>query len=71
MRSLPRADKTKFDKTLGMSYEVKSSNSKTSTIIVRTADRERADLKKNLEAKLFVVGCVSCGIIKYELISFP
>lgn len=52
MRSLPRADKTKFDKTLGMGYEVKSSNSKTSTIIVRTADRERADLKKNLEAKL-------------------
>ena len=52
MRSLPRADKTKFDKTLGMSYEVKSSNSKTSTIIVRTADRERAALKTNLEAKL-------------------
>ena len=52
MRALSRANKAKFDRAIGVGYEVKSSNTKTTTIIVRSPAAERSRTRTDIEGKL-------------------
>ena len=75
MRALSRSDKSKFDRAIGVGYEVKKASTKTTTIIVRSPTAERAKTRKDIETKLkrariSFVGEMSGGSIGQTRVTF-
>ncbi len=76
MRALSRADKSKFDRALGVGYEVSKSTSKSTTIIVRAPAADRAKTRTDIETKLkrariSFVGERQGGSIGRTRVNFP
>ena len=77
MRGLSRIEQSKFDRALGVGYEIKKATTKTTTITVRAPAADRAKMRRDVEAKLkrakieFVGDNVGGGSIGQTKVNFP
>ena len=52
MRGLSRVEQSKFDRALGVGYEIKKATTKTTTITIRAPAADRAKMRRDVEARL-------------------
>ena len=52
MRALSRMEQSKFDRAIGVGYEIKKTTTKTTTIVVRSPAADRAKTRTDIENKL-------------------
>ena len=77
MRGLSRIEQSKFDRALGVGYEIKKATTKTTTITVRAPAADRAKMRRDVEAKLkrakieFMGDDVGGGSIGQTKVNFP